>query len=227
MLVDLPKTWIHVVGEEMDRPYFHQLAAFVDAERERYAVYPPQVDVFNALKLTPYEQVRVVLLGQDPYHEPGQAHGLCFSVRPGVTLPPSLRNIFLELRNDLGCPLPNNGSLVPWAAQGVLLLNAVLTVRAHTPNSHRGKGWERFTDAIIRAVNAKDHPVVFALWGGAAQRKAGLITSARHTITRAAHPSPLSARRGFFGSRPFSAINAALRAAGEPEIAWQIADVAV
>lgn len=214
-----------MVGEELDQPYFHQLADFVDAERERYAVYPPEADVFAALNLTPYEHTRVVLLGQDPYHAPGQAHGLAFSVRPGIALPPSLKNIFLELRDDLGYPKPNNGDLAPWASQGVLLLNTVLTVRAHAPNSHRGRGWEQFTDAIIRAVNAKDSRVVFALWGAASQRKAQLVTNARHAITRAAHPSPLSARHGFFGSRPFSAANAALRAAGEPPIAWRIPDV--
>lgn len=225
MRIDLPEGWLRMVGDELDQPYFHQLVAFVDEERQRSAVYPPETDVFNALKLTPYDQVRVVLLGQDPYHELGQAHGLCFSVRSGIALPPSLKNIFRELRNDLGCPIPNNGCLVPWASQGVLLLNTVLTVRAHAPNSHRGKGWERFTDAVIRSVNAKDSPVVFALWGSPAQRKAALIAPARHPIVRAAHPSPLSARNGFIGSRPFSAINTALRAAGEPEIAWQIPDV--
>jgi uracil-DNA glycosylase len=224
MRVDAPKSWLRMIGEELDQPYFHELAAFVDAERQRFAVYPPEADVFNALRLTPYTQARVVLLGQDPYHEPGQAHGLCFSVLPGVALPPSLRNIFRELRDDLGCPIPNNGYLVSWATQGVLLLNTVLTVRAHAPNSHRGKGWERFTDAIIRSVNEKNRRVVFVLWGAAAQRKAELITSARHVIVRAAHPSPLSARNGFFGSKPFSAINTALAAVGEPEITWQIPD---
>ncbi|HEU5344399.1 MAG TPA: uracil-DNA glycosylase [Ktedonobacterales bacterium] len=224
MRVDAPKSWLRVIGEELDQPYFHELAAFVDAERQRFAVYPPEADVFSALKLTPYAQARVVLLGQDPYHEPGQAHGLCFSVLPGVALPPSLRNIFRELRDDLGCPIPNNGYLISWATQGVLLLNTVLTVRAHAPNSHRGKGWERFTDAIIRSVNEKNHRVVFVLWGAAAQRKVELITSARHVIVRAAHPSPLSARNGFFGSKPFSAINTALAAVGEPEITWQIPD---
>ena len=224
MRVDAPKSWLRVIGEELDQPYFHELAAFVDAERQRFAVYPPEADVFSALKLTPYAQARVVLLGQDPYHEPGQAHGLCFSVLPGVALPPSLRNIFRELRDDLGCPIPNNGYLISWATQGVLLLNTVLTVRAHAPNSHRGKGWERFTDAIIRSVNEKNRRVVFVLWGAAAQRKVELITSARHVIVRAAHPSPLSARNGFFGSKPFSAINTALAAVGEPEITWQIPD---
>ena len=224
MLVDMPENWLRVIDAELDQPYFQTLLRFVDDEREHYTVYPPEADVFNALKYTPYGETRVVLLGQDPYHEPGQAHGLCFSVLPGVPTPPSLRNIFIELRDDLGYPIPNNGYLLPWAAQGVLLLNTVLTVRAHAPNSHRGKGWERFTDAVIHAVNAKDAPVVFVLWGAAAQRKASLITATRHQIIRAAHPSPLSARNGFFGSRPFSAINAALRAAGTPEIHWRIPD---
>ena len=224
MLVDIPENWLHVIGAEIEEPYFQSLSRFVDDERGRYVVYPPEADVFNALKFTPYGETRVVLLGQDPYHEPGQAHGLCFSVLPGVPLPPSLRNIFVELRDDLGCPMPNNGYLVPWARQGVLLLNTVLTVRAHAPNSHRGRGWERFTDAIISAVNAKENPVVFVLWGVSAQRKAGLVNATRHSIIRAAHPSPLSARNGFFGSHPFSAVNAALRVAGSPEIDWRIPD---
>lgn len=222
MRVDLPDSWLSVVGGELEQPYFRALSQFVDTERQHIAVYPPETDVFNALKHTPYEGTRVVLLGQDPYHEPGQAHGLCFSVHPGVPLPPSLRNIFLELKNDLGYAIPNNGYLVPWALQGVLLLNAVLTVRAHAPNSHRGKGWERFTDTIIRVVNAKESPVIFVLWGAAAQRKESLINTARHPVIHAAHPSPLSAHNGFFGSHPFSAINAALRAAGTAEIMWQI-----
>ena len=224
MLVDIPENWLHVIDAEIEEPYFQSLSRFVDDERGRYAVYPPEADVFNALKFTPYGETRVVLLGQDPYHEPGQAHGLCFSVLPGVPLPPSLRNIFVELRDDLGCPMPNNGYLVSWARQGVLLLNTVLTVRAHAPNSHRGRGWERFTDAIISAVNAKENPVVFVLWGASAQRKAGLVNATRHSIIRAAHPSPLSARNGFFGSHPFSAVNAALRVAGSPEIDWRIPD---
>lgn len=224
MLVDVPENWLHVVGAEVEESYFQSLSRFVDDERGRYVVYPPEADVFNALKFTPYSETRVVLLGQDPYHEQGQAHGLCFSVLPGVPLPPSLRNIFVELRHDLGYPMPNNGYLVPWARQGVLLLNTVLTVRAHAPNSHRGRGWERFTDAIISAVNAKENPMVFVLWGASAQRKASLVNATRHPIIRAAHPSPLSARNGFFGSRPFSAINAALRAAGSPEIDWRIPD---
>lgn len=224
MLIDMPENWLRVIGDELEEPYFQALSRFVDGERERHTVYPPEANVFNALKFTPYEATRVVLLGQDPYHEPGQAHGLCFSVLPGVSLPPSLKNIFIELRDDLGCKVPNNGYLAPWAVQGVLLLNTVLTVRAHSPNSHRGRGWERFTDAIISRVNKKDSPVVFVLWGAAAQRKEQLITASRHAIVRAAHPSPLSARHGFFGSRPFSAVNTALGAAGSSEIDWRIPD---
>lgn len=227
MLIDVPDDWLKVISTELEQPYFQALSRFVDDERKQHAVYPPEADVFNALKFTPYAAARVVLLGQDPYHEPGQAHGLCFSVLPGVPLPPSLKNIFIELRDDLGCTLPNNGYLAPWAVQGVLLLNTVLTVRAHAPNSHRGKGWERFTDAVISRVNEKDSPVVFVLWGAAAQRKEQLITTGRHTIVRAAHPSPLSARQGFFGSHPFSAINTALQAAGLPEIDWQIPTIGV
>ena len=221
----LPKSWREAVGGELTKPYFRDLEAFVDGERERDDVFPPEEDVFNAFALTPLDDVSVLLLGQDPYHDDGQAHGLAFSVRPGVRRPPSLTNIFKELRDDLGCTIPNNGYLVPWAERGVMLLNAVLTVRAHAPNSHKGKGWETFTDAVIEAVAAKDAPVVFILWGAYAQKKAALVDEGRHTILRAAHPSPLSARNGFFGSRPFSKTNAALRAAGRPEIDWQIPDV--
>jgi uracil-DNA glycosylase len=175
--------------------------------------------------LTPYEKVSVLILGQDPYHEVGQAHGLCFSVRSDVAIPPSLQNIYKELHDDLGCAIPNNGYLTPWAEQGVLLLNAVLTVRAHQANSHQGKGWEYFTDAVIRAVNDKPDRVVFVLWGAYARKKKPLIDTSRHVIIESAHPSPLSAANGFFGSRPFSKINAALREAGKPEIDWQIPDV--
>ena len=168
----------------------------------------------------------MLLLGQDPYHDTGQAHGLCFSVRPGVPPPPSLVNIFKEMKSDVGCRIPNNGYLVSWAQQGVLMLNAVLTVRAHQANSHKGKGWETFTDAVIRTVSAGPEPVVFVLWGGYAQKKLALIDAARHTVVQSAHPSPLSARNGFFGSRPFSQINAALEKAGTPPIDWQIPDIA-
>ncbi len=221
----LPPYWQPVVGEELDKPYFHKLEEFLAKEREENTVYPPWDEVFTALKLTPYEEVNVLILGQDPYHDEGQAHGLAFSVRPGVRPPPSLMNIFRELHHDLGCKVPNNGYLVPWAEQGVLLLNTVLTVRAHAPNSHKGKGWEKFTDAVFRKVNDKEDPVVFVLWGGNARKKASLIDTERHTIIQSAHPSPLSANGGFFGSKPFSAVNRALRAAGKPEINWQIPDL--
>ncbi len=225
MLVDLSLSWHDALASELAQPYFGKLAAFVEAERAQHQVFPPEADVFNALKTTPLEQVNVLLLGQDPYHNDGQAHGLCFSVRPGVQPPPSLVNIFRELRDDLGYPVPNNGYLQHWAEQGVLMLNAVLTVRAHEANSHKGKGWERFTDAVIRNVNEKGDQVVFVLWGNYAQKKLTLIDTTRHVVVQSAHPSPLSARNGFFGSRPFSRINAALEAAGKPVIDWQIPNV--
>jgi uracil-DNA glycosylase len=218
----IPADWQPILVDEIQKPYFAQLERFVDGERSKYAVYPPEGDVFNALRYTPYADVNVLLLGQDPYHDEGQAHGLCFSVRPGVKPPPSLMNIFGELKSDLGCTFPNNGYLVPWAEQGILLLNAVLTVRAHQPNSHKDKGWETFTDAVIRKVNEKRDPVVFVLWGGYARKKVPLIDTSRHTIVQSAHPSPLSARNGFFGSKPFSKINAALERAGKPAINWQL-----
>lgn len=220
-----PSSWQAVVGEEFEKPYFHKLQEFVDEEREKYTVYPPRDEVYSALKLTPYDQVNVFLLGQDPYHGPNQAHGLAFSVRPGVRPPPSLVNIFKELKHDLGCRIPDNGYLVPWAEQGVLLLNAVLTVRAGQPNSHKNKGWEKFTDAVIRKVGEKDSPVVFLFWGGYAQKKVKLIDTDKHVILKSAHPSPLSAKNGFFGSKPFSKANAALREFGKPEIDWQIPDL--
>ena len=218
-------TWRPVLIAETEKPYWKPLQQFVKDERKKYTIYPPDKDVFAALHLTPYEKVSVLILGQDPYHEVGQAHGLCFSVRPDVAIPPSLQNIYKELHDDLGCKIPNNGCLTPWAEQGVLLLNAVLTVRAHQANSHQGKGWENFTDAIIRIVNDKPDRVVFVLWGAYARKKAPLINTTRHVIIESAHPSPLSAANGFFGSRPFSKINAALREAGKPEINWQIPDV--
>jgi uracil-DNA glycosylase len=201
------------------------LEQFVDEERQHYEVFPPEQDVFSALRLTPYERVNVFLLGQDPYHDNNQAHGLCFSVRPGIKPPPSLVNIFKELRSDVDFRIPNNGYLVPWAEQGMLMLNAVLTVRAHEPNSHKNHGWEKFTDQVIRVVNAKEEPVIFVLWGGYAQKKKALIDTTRHTIIESAHPSPLSARNGFFGSRPFSQINQILREHGKPEINWQLPDL--
>ncbi len=216
----LPKSWQPIVGEEIDKPYFRSLATFIDNQREVATVYPPDGDVFNALRLTPFAQVKVLLLGQDPYHGAGQAHGLAFSVGKGVTPPPSLRNIFREMHDDVGCAKPADGNLERWARQGVLLLNAVLTVRASEANSHQGEGWERFTDAIIERLDARERPVVFLLWGGYARRKKKLIDTARHVVIESAHPSPLSAKRGFFGSRPFSRTNAALKEFGEEPIAW-------
>ena len=221
MTPQIPESWRSVLRSELEQPYWHKLGAFVEAERAAHPVYPPQEDVFNALVFTPYDHVSVLLLGQDPYHGPGQAHGLCFSVRPGIAPPPSLVNMYKELQADLGIAPPKHGYLERWARQGMLMLNAVLTVRESQPNSHKNQGWERFTDAVIRAVSAKTDPVVFVLWGAYAQKKAALIDK-RHTIIQSAHPSPLSARNGFFGSKPYSAINTALRAAGKPEIDWRL-----
>ncbi len=221
---DLPSDWQKVLSNEIKAPYFKALQEFVSEERVKYAVCPPESEVFAAFQLTHFKQVKVLLLGQDPYHHKGQAHGLCFSVRPGVKFPPSLRNIFKELHNDLGCKIPNNGCLEPWAKQGVMLLNAVLTVRAYKPASHEGKGWERFTDAAIRALSDREDPVVFVLWGGFARKKSKLIDANRHAIIESAHPSPLSAAK-FFGSHPFSKINAALKKMGKTEIDWQLPDV--
>jgi uracil-DNA glycosylase len=221
----LPEPWRPVLAGELEKPYFKDLERFLAAERKAAQVFPPEREVFSALELTPYERVHVLLLGQDPYHDDDQAHGLCFSVRPGTRPPPSLVNIFKELETDVGFKRPNNGYLVPWARQGILLLNAVLTVRAHAPNSHKDRGWETFTDAVIRKVNEREDRVVFVLWGGYAQKKAKLIDAGRHVILKGAHPSPLSAKSGFFGSKPFSAINRALTAAGKPAIDWQLPDV--
>ena len=221
-LPPLPPSWIDALAGEFEKPYWAKLQEFVESERAQGDVYLPEDDVYSAFRLTPLEKTRVFLLGQDPYHNTGQAHGLCFSVRPGVETPPSLANMYRELRDDLGYKIPNNGFLVPWAEQGILMLNAVLTVRAHEANSHKNKGWETFTDAVLKAVNAQQSPVVFVLWGGYAQKKLPLIDTSRHMVIQSVHPSPLSARSGFFGSRPFSKINAALTSYGTPEIDWQI-----
>ena len=218
----LPESWAAVLADQLSQPYIGKLADFVAAERDTQTIYPPESDVFAALELTPYDQVRVVILGQDPYHGPGQAHGLSFSVRPGVPPPPSLVNMFKELRDDLGIAIPKHGYLASWARQGVLLLNAVLTVRESQPNSHKGRGWERLTDAIIEALNRRQDPVIFVLWGAYAQKKAALIDQERHAVLRSAHPSPLSARSGFFGSRPFSKINTILEGWGKPPIDWRL-----
>ena len=217
----LPASWNSVLGDELDKPYFKSLADFLAKERAKKQVFPPDDDVFTAFHLTPFDDVRVLLLGQDPYHDDGQAHGLCFSVKPPTKPPPSLRNIFRELGTDVGCTVPDNGDLTPWAKQGVLLLNAVLTVVAHTPNSHKDKGWETFSNAVIRKVNDKASRVVFCLWGDYARKKAPLIDTSRHVVIEGAHPSPLSAKK-FFGSRPFSAVNQALASAGKSPIDWQL-----
>jgi uracil-DNA glycosylase len=220
----LPDSWQSALGEEVDKPYYRQLTDFVEAERKEHRVFPPREEVFAALEATPFDKVKVLILGQDPYHGEGQGHGLCFSVRPGVRTPPSLRNIFKEMREELGHPVPDNGYLLPWAEQGVLLLNAVLTVREGEANSHKGKGWEKFTDAVIRAVNGRSDPAVFVLWGNYAKKKLPLIDTARHTVIQGAHPSPLSAKL-FFGSRPFSQIDAAVAAQGHTPIDWRIPDL--
>lgn len=223
---DLPASWHAVLDHETNQPYWADLMRFVAGERAGHKVYPPEGDVFNAFRYTPLDKVKVVVLGQDPYHGEGQAHGICFSVRPGVRVPESLKNIYAELNTDLGIKPVKHGYLAAWARQGVLMLNAVLTVRAKTPNSHANKGWEKFTDAALRAVNDLPRTVVFLLWGAYAQKKIPLITAPQHVIMRAAHPSPFSAANGYFGSRPFSQTNAALEKAGEKPIEWQLPEVA-
>ena len=217
--------WEKALQGEFRKPYYRKLFETVGREYRTAAVYPPTDDIFNAFHLTPLPDVKVVILGQDPYHEPGQAHGLSFSVMPGVEIPPSLVNIYQELHDDLGCKIPNNGCLTKWARQGVLLLNTVLTVRAHRAFSHKDIGWQEFTDAAIRVLAGQDRPLVFILWGRPAQQKASMITNPRHLILKSPHPSPLSAYRGFFGSRPFSKTNAYLEANGLTPIDWQIEDV--
>lgn len=222
MEVSLPSSWEQALGAELRAPYFEELARFVDAARAEHAVFPPADEVFSAFALTPLDRVKVVLLGQDPYHDDGQAHGLCFSVRPGIAPPPSLVNVYKELETDVpGFRRPRHGYLAHWASQGMLMLNAVLTVQAHAPNSHQGRGWERFTDATIATVSARREHAVFVLWGNYARKKASLIDRMRHTVIEGAHPSPLS-RRLFVGSRPFSAVNAALVAHGQRPIEWQL-----
>ena len=214
--------WDEVLGEEFDKPYYQELRSFLDSEYKNRTVYPLPQYIYTALRLTPYKDVKVVILGQDPYHEPGQAHGLAFSVNKGIEIPPSLVNIYKELHDDLGCAIPNHGCLTSWAKQGVLLLNAVLTVQAHRANSHRGRGWEQLTDTIIRKVNEKEEPVVFILWGSNARSKKQFITSQKHLVLESVHPSPLSAYNGFFGSRPFSKTNRFLEENGIQPIDWQI-----
>jgi uracil-DNA glycosylase/endonuclease III len=219
----IPLDWQEVLADEFQKPYFRQLEEFVAEERKVHTVYPPEPDVFNALKATPFEKVKVVLLGQDPYHGEGEAHGMCFSVRPGMRLPPSLVNIFKEMQQDLGIKPPSHGYLAAWAHRGVLLLNAVLTVRADEPNSHKDRGWESFTDAVIQVLNKRRKSVVFLLWGAYAQKKGQLIDTKSHRVLTSAHPSPLSAKK-FFASRPFSCANRALEELGEEPIDWQLPD---
>lgn len=222
---NLPESWQPYLAAELELPYMQELGKFLLAERARQTVYPPHTEVFTALKLTPYDSVKVLVLGQDPYHGPGQAHGLSFSVQPGVPVPPSLTNIFKELESDLGITPPDNGYLKAWAEQGVLMWNAVLTVRRGQANAHKDKGWELFTDTIIKVVNKKEERVVFVLWGNYAQKKRKLIDEARHSVVASAHPSPLSARNGFFGSKPFSQINERLEAAGQEPIDWSLDEI--
>lgn len=217
--------WQKALSGEFSKEYYRKLYLFIREQYSKVTVYPKSEDIFTAFHLTPLEKVKVVIIGQDPYHNPGQAHGLCFSVKPRVEIPPSLVNIYQELKDDLGCRIPNHGSLVDWARQGVLLLNTVLTVQAHKPMSHRNVGWEEFTDAAIRKVKEQDRPIVFILWGKPAQEKAKMLDNPRHLILKAPHPSPLSAYRGFFGSKPFSQANAFLESNGVEPINWQIEDI--
>ena len=217
--------WLEPLSSEFRKGYYSQLYNFVKDENSKKVVYPPAEDIFNAFHFTPLKDVKVLLLGQDPYHNEHQAHGLSFSVQPGQDIPPSLVNIYKELHDDLGCYIPNNGYLKKWADQGVLLLNTVLTVRAHQANSHQGHGWEQFTDAVIQAVNAQDRPIVYMLWGAPARRKKAMLTNPKHLILEAPHPSPLSAYRGFFGCKHFSKANEFLKASGLEPIDWQIENI--
>ena len=217
--------WLAPLSGEFKKPYYRKLYETVKQEYQTRQIFPDADDIFNAFAFTPLANVKAVILGQDPYHNVGQAHGLCFSVKPDVEIPPSLVNIYQELHDDLGCYIPNNGYLKKWADQGVLLLNTVLTVRAHQANSHQGRGWEQFTDAIIQAVNAQDRPIVYMLWGRPAQSKIPMLTNPKHLILKAPHPSPLSAYRGFFGCRHFSQANQFLKEHGIEPIDWQIEDI--
>ncbi|MDW7671359.1 MAG: uracil-DNA glycosylase [Bacillota bacterium] len=218
----LKNDWAPLLNPEFSKPYYESLRTFLKEEYRTGTVYPDMHDIFNALHYTPYQHVKVVILGQDPYHGPGQAHGLCFSVKPGIDAPPSLVNIFKELETDLGFPRPDHGCLIPWARRGVLLLNTALTVRAGQAASHRGMGWERFTDRVIDLVNTHETPVVFFLWGKHAQEKLSLISNPHHLVLESPHPSPLSAPRGFFGSRPFSRANAFLMENDRSPINWKL-----
>ena len=220
MDVKIESGWKAQLESEFEKPYFRNVTSFVRQEYATTIVYPPGRLIFNAFNLCPFDKVRVVIIGQDPYHEPGQAHGLCFSVNDGVPFPPSLQNIFKEIHDDIGTPIPTSGNLTRWAQQGVLLLNATLTVRAHQAGSHQNKGWEEFTDAVIRQLNEHREHLVFILWGSYAQRKGSIIDRIKHLVLSSAHPSPLSAYRGFFGNHHFSQANAYLEKNGIPPIQW-------
>ncbi|MDO4870425.1 MAG: uracil-DNA glycosylase [Bacillota bacterium] len=221
-MVTIGNSWDDVLAEEFNKEYYIKLRDFLKEEYAAHTVYPDMYDIFNALKYTPYDKVKAVIIGQDPYHEPGQAHGLCFSVKKGVKVPPSLVNIFKEMKSDLGVEPPNHGNLTDWAKQGVLLLNAVLTVRAHEANSHKGKGWEIFTDRVIELLNQREEPIVFILWGANAKAKSALITNPQHLIIMGAHPSPLAAHNGFWGGNYFSKTNEFLLSKGIEPINWII-----
>jgi len=221
----LKNDWAPLLEQEFTESYYLSLRQILKEEYQNKVIYPDRHDIYNALHFTSYEDTKVVIIGQDPYHGQGQAHGLSFSVKPGVSIPPSLKNIYKELHDDIGCEIPNHGSLTEWTKQGVLLLNAVLTVQAGKPNSHKGIGWEKFTDRIIGILNDRKTPVVFILWGRFAQQKQQLITSPRHFIIKSPHPSPFSAHSGFFGSKPFSRTNEFLRQTGQKEIDWTISNI--
>ena len=224
-MVKLDNDWEELLVDEFKKPYYLELREFLKEEYTTKVIYPNMYNIFEALKHTSYKDTKVLILGQDPYHGENQAHGLAFSVQPNVAIPPSLLNMYKELKNDIGCFIPNNGYLIPWADQGVLLLNTALTVRAHEANSHKGKGWEVFTDRIIKLLNDRNDPVIFVLWGANARKKKELIDSSRHYILEAPHPSPLSASRGFFGCRHFSKINEILISIGKTPIDWQINNI--
>ncbi len=225
IIKEITNDWLDEIGSEFRKPYYKELSDFVLNEYKNNIIYPDSSDIFNAFHLTPLKEVKVVILGQDPYHGEGQAHGLCFSVKPGIKIPPSLMNIYKELKDDLDCKTPNNGYLIKWAKQGVLMLNTVLTVRANQANSHRGKGWEEFTDTVIKAVNKQDRPIVFILWGSPARKKKAMLNNPKHLILEAPHPSPLSSYRGFFSSKHFSKTNNFLKKHGLSPIDWQIEDI--
>jgi len=224
-MVKFNNSWDEILKDEFEKDYYKNIREFLKYEYSHYKIYPNMNNIFDSLKYASYENIKVVIIGQDPYHEEGQAHGLSFSVQPGIAIPPSLQNIYKELHDDLGCYVPNNGYLVKWAKQGVLLLNNVLTVRAHQANSHKDKGWEEFTDSIIKILNKREKPIVFMFWGACAKTKEKLVTNPNHFILKTVHPSPLSVYRGFFGCKHFSKANELLIQSGEEPIDWQIENI--